>query len=167
MVPIILRVSPPPVFVVLCTVASEKEGRALAGALVERGQAACVNLLPAVRSFFRWKGEICDETEQLLKLRCDLRSVDTESCKLSNSMFTGRFEIRGNTIVCIPDSSDPGLQLYDVSFRDVNRDGVMDAILSVGEVRTGGSAPSGWFQFVITRNEPEAPLVRLDGHTPN
>ena len=58
--------STPEVLVVLCTVSSDQEGRTIAGALVERGQAACVNLIPQVRSIFRWKGQVCDEAEGLL-----------------------------------------------------------------------------------------------------
>jgi periplasmic divalent cation tolerance protein len=62
-------VSPTPVVVVLCTVSTEEEGRAIAAALVEREQAACVNLVPSIRSVFRWKGEVCDEAEQLLIIK--------------------------------------------------------------------------------------------------
>ncbi len=55
-----------PILVVLCTVSSDQEGRTIAGALVERRQAACVNLIPRIRSIFRWKGKVCDEEEGLL-----------------------------------------------------------------------------------------------------
>jgi periplasmic divalent cation tolerance protein len=58
-----------PVVVVLCTVSSEEEGRAIAATLVERRHAACVNLIPSIRSVFRWEGKVCDETEQLLIIK--------------------------------------------------------------------------------------------------
>jgi periplasmic divalent cation tolerance protein len=54
------------VLVVLTTSGSEGEGRAIARALVERKLAACVNLLPGVRSIYVWKGEVCDDAEVLL-----------------------------------------------------------------------------------------------------
>lgn len=41
----------------------------LARALVQRRVAACANLIPAVRSFFWWDGEVKDEPEALLILK--------------------------------------------------------------------------------------------------
>lgn len=58
--------------VVLCTAGSEPEAAALARALVDRHHAACVNVVPKVRSIYRWEGQVHDETEYLLviKTRC-------------------------------------------------------------------------------------------------
>lgn len=60
--------------VVLCTVPDEATGEKLAGALVEARLAACVNLIPGVRSFYRWKGAIESDAEAqlLIKTRQDL-----------------------------------------------------------------------------------------------
>ncbi len=58
--------SEPAVIVVLCTASNEKEAQSIARALVEREEAACVNLVPMIRSVYRWKGKIWNETEQLL-----------------------------------------------------------------------------------------------------
>jgi periplasmic divalent cation tolerance protein len=55
--------------VVLLTASSEKEAAAIAEALVEREEAACVNIVPMVRSVYRWKGKIWKETEQLLVIK--------------------------------------------------------------------------------------------------
>lgn len=52
--------------VVLVTVGSEEEGRSIARALVEERLAACVNLVPGVRSVYWWKGEVCEDAEWLL-----------------------------------------------------------------------------------------------------
>ncbi|MCA8960946.1 MAG: divalent-cation tolerance protein CutA [Planctomycetes bacterium] len=41
----------------------------LARTLVEERLAACVNIVPGVRSFYRWKGEICDESEVVLLIK--------------------------------------------------------------------------------------------------
>jgi periplasmic divalent cation tolerance protein len=62
-------VSEPTILVILCTVATEKEGQAIAQALVQREEAACVNIVPMVRSVYRWKGTIQSETEQLLIIK--------------------------------------------------------------------------------------------------
>lgn len=55
--------------VVLTTVGDEEAGSALARELVERRLAACVNLIPGIRSFYRWQGEICRDAECLLVIK--------------------------------------------------------------------------------------------------
>ena len=55
--------------IVFCTFANDQDALRIAGALVEARLAACVNLLPAIRSIYRWKGEIehADEVPVLIK----------------------------------------------------------------------------------------------------
>lgn len=48
------------------TSASLEEGERIARALLEERLAACVNLMPAVRSFFWWEGKVQEEAEVLL-----------------------------------------------------------------------------------------------------
>lgn len=55
--------------VVLSTAGSESEARTLARALVGRGLAACVNVVPGVRSIYRWKGVVHDEAEWILLIK--------------------------------------------------------------------------------------------------
>jgi periplasmic divalent cation tolerance protein len=55
--------------VVLCTCASLEEGERLGRALVEAGHAACVSVVPGVRSIYRWKGEIESAEESLLLIK--------------------------------------------------------------------------------------------------
>ncbi len=55
--------------VAVVTVPNEQVGERIARALVEERLAACVNLVPAVRSIYRWKGEVCDEGELLLWIK--------------------------------------------------------------------------------------------------
>jgi periplasmic divalent cation tolerance protein len=57
------------VTVLLCTVPSEEVGTALAKALVQEGLVACVNVVPGVRSIYRWKGEVCEDAEHLLVMK--------------------------------------------------------------------------------------------------
>lgn len=54
--------------VVLVT-APPRKARALARSLVERRVAACVNLVPGVRSVYRWKGRIEEARETLLVVK--------------------------------------------------------------------------------------------------
>ena len=64
------------VLLVLCTASSEKEAAALANALVQREEAACVNIVPMVRSVYRWKGKVWNEAEQLLLIKTTRPMLD-------------------------------------------------------------------------------------------
>ena len=55
--------------VVLSTCVSPEEAEKIAHALVEKKLAACVNILPAVRSIYRWKNTIEDDQETLLLIK--------------------------------------------------------------------------------------------------
>ena len=46
-----------------------EEARRIGRAVVEARLAACVNILPAVRSIYRWQGEVCDDEEALLVVK--------------------------------------------------------------------------------------------------
>jgi periplasmic divalent cation tolerance protein len=56
----------PKVIVVVTTVGTEEQALDIAQHLVRDGLAACVNILPAVRSVFRWKGKVNVDGEFLL-----------------------------------------------------------------------------------------------------
>jgi periplasmic divalent cation tolerance protein len=51
--------------VLIFSTAPRVESTAMARALLDRRLVACVNVIP-VRSFYRWKGEFCDDEENLL-----------------------------------------------------------------------------------------------------
>jgi periplasmic divalent cation tolerance protein len=55
--------------VVLSTVGRAEDAERIGRALVERGLAACVNVLPAVTSIYRWKGKLEKEEERLLVIK--------------------------------------------------------------------------------------------------
>ena len=55
--------------VVLCTVGSAEEAERIARSLVDRRLAACVNVVPGVASFYRWKGEVARDSEWLLFMK--------------------------------------------------------------------------------------------------
>ena len=54
---------------VYTTAPDEETAEKLARGALEAGLAACVNFWP-VRTMYRWEGELRDETEQLLLLKC-------------------------------------------------------------------------------------------------
>jgi periplasmic divalent cation tolerance protein len=59
--------------VVLSTAGSEEEASRIAEGLVERGLAACVNVIPGVASTYWWEGAVRKDTEWMLivKTRAD------------------------------------------------------------------------------------------------
>ena len=55
--------------VVVTTVGTEEQAYLIAREIVARRQAACVNILPGIRSIYRWKGKICKDSELLLLVK--------------------------------------------------------------------------------------------------
>lgn len=55
--------------VVLVTCASAEEAARMARELIARRLAACVNLLPGVRSVYHWKGSVEEAEETLLMIK--------------------------------------------------------------------------------------------------
>ena len=57
--------------VILITVPTRDEAARLAKTLVEERLAACVNVIPAIQSFFYWKGHLQEENESLLLVKTE------------------------------------------------------------------------------------------------
>jgi periplasmic divalent cation tolerance protein len=55
--------------VVLVTAPSPDQAAEIARALVEERLAACGNVVPAIRSIYRWEGKVHDDAEALLVLK--------------------------------------------------------------------------------------------------
>jgi len=54
----------PDCVIVLTTMPTDADSGALGRTLVEERLAACVNLLPAMESFYRWEGQVERDTER-------------------------------------------------------------------------------------------------------
>jgi periplasmic divalent cation tolerance protein len=55
--------------VVLCTVPDEATAQSLAIGLVDARLAACVNAIPGLKSYYRWKGKIETDSEMQLLIK--------------------------------------------------------------------------------------------------
>lgn len=66
-----------PVRVILCTVPSEDVGVQIARQLVDEQLVACVNILPGVRSIYRYQGKVEDDRELLLVMKTSADRLDT------------------------------------------------------------------------------------------
>ena len=62
--------------VVLSTCGSEEEAVRIAKRLVEERLAACVNLIPRIRSIYRWEGKVEDATEWMLLIKTSRERYD-------------------------------------------------------------------------------------------
>ncbi|MBU8897654.1 divalent-cation tolerance protein CutA [Corallococcus sp. H22C18031201] len=54
---------------VLATAPTQEKAAELARTLVDEQWAACCNLLPGLRSIYRWEGQVQDESEVLLVIK--------------------------------------------------------------------------------------------------
>lgn len=54
---------------ILCTCPDEDTAERLARGMVENRHAACVNILPRVRSIYRWGDQLRDEQEVLMVIK--------------------------------------------------------------------------------------------------
>jgi periplasmic divalent cation tolerance protein len=64
------------IMAVLTTVPDENIAASIAKSLVEEHRVACVNIIPRIRSIYRWKDQIEDESELLLVCKTNVESVD-------------------------------------------------------------------------------------------
>ena len=54
---------------IFSTAPKEEEAKKIANDLVSKKVVACVNIIPGLRSIYRWKGKICDEREVMMVMK--------------------------------------------------------------------------------------------------
>jgi periplasmic divalent cation tolerance protein len=98
--------------VVFVTSGKAKEAKKIATALVDKRLAACVNVVPRVRSYFRWEGKVQNETEHLLVIKSS-RGRFTELRKEIERLHTYTVP----EIICVPivEGADPYMNWLDES----------------------------------------------------
>ena len=75
--------SPPDsIRIVLTTLGRDADAGILARTLVEERLAACVNILPAMTSVYRWKGQVEEEAEQQLVIKTSVGALDALKARL-------------------------------------------------------------------------------------
>lgn len=67
---------------IVTTVGTEEQANLIARELVVRRQAACVNILPGIRSVYRWKGKIWSDNEFLLLVKTVEEEFDSVSATI-------------------------------------------------------------------------------------
>ena len=66
----------PAAVIVLTTLGADADAAAFARTLVDERLAACVNVLPPMRSLYRWKGSIEEDREQQLFIKTTRDRLD-------------------------------------------------------------------------------------------
>ncbi len=101
--------------IVLVTCGSAAESRKIAGALVEKHLAACVNIVSVpVESIYRWKGKVEKTRERLLLIKTNakrLKQVEAELRRL-HSYETPEF-----LVVAVAEGSRAYLSWLDESLK--------------------------------------------------
>ncbi|MEJ5300629.1 MAG: divalent-cation tolerance protein CutA [Thermodesulforhabdaceae bacterium] len=77
-----MSVIPENFIIVLVTVGKADEAVTIARTIVEEKLAACVNIVPTIRSIYFWKGEVCDDQESLLIIKTRAGLFDRLKAKI-------------------------------------------------------------------------------------
>ena len=62
--------------IILTTVSSKKEAEIIGSKLIDKKLAACVNIIPNIKSIYRWKGKINKDSEYLLIIKTVKRAEE-------------------------------------------------------------------------------------------
>lgn len=68
--------------VAMTTAPSADKAAEIARTLVAEGLAACINLIPGVRSVYSWKGELCDDAEVLCMIKTRVDRIEALRTRL-------------------------------------------------------------------------------------
>ena len=64
---------------VMTSVGTEQQAVEISEELIARRLATCINIVPCLRSIYRWKGKVCEDTEYLLLVKTPKRLFDRAS----------------------------------------------------------------------------------------
>lgn len=93
--------------IVLCTFPADQDPTPLATALVEEHLAACVNVLPAMQSIYRWEGKVERAIEQQLVIKTRPERVEAIKARVAS---LHPYEVPELLVVAVADGADRYLQ---------------------------------------------------------
>lgn len=102
--------------VVLSTCANAEDAERLARALVASRLAACVNIVPGVRSFYRWKGETESSAEFLLVVKTSRELFPALSAEMAT---LHPYEVPELLALPVVDGAEDYLSWFHASLRGV------------------------------------------------
>ncbi len=96
--------------VVLCTCSTAEEARRIAGEIIAKRLAACVNLLPGVTSVYHWKGDVEENREILMMIKSSrplFEKLRSEIARMHS------YELPEVIAIPVVDGSEPYLEWMD------------------------------------------------------
>ena len=57
------------IILIMTSVGTEQQAVEISEELIARKLATCINIVPCLRSIYRWKGKVCEDTEYLLLVK--------------------------------------------------------------------------------------------------
>jgi periplasmic divalent cation tolerance protein len=100
------------IVIVLTTLGGDADAVWLARTLVEERLAACVNILPAMTSVYRWEGDIPEDREQQLIIKTTARQVRALEARLGD---LHPYEIPEFLVIRVSEGSAAYLQWVEAS----------------------------------------------------
>lgn len=85
--------------------------------------------------------------------------VDRTTCRLADGIFNGDLDVSNGTVFARRDEFPCGFKICEIGFKDVNRDGFMDAVLLLGQQGGGSARVSG--VYVLTRTQSGGRFYRV------
>jgi periplasmic divalent cation tolerance protein len=64
---------------IMTSVGTEQQAVEISEELIAQRLATCINIVPCLRSIYRWKGKVCEDTEYLLLIKTPKRLFDEVS----------------------------------------------------------------------------------------
>ena len=64
---------------IMTSVGTEQQAVEISEELIARKLATCINIVPCLRSIYRWKGKVCEDTEYLLLIKTPEKLFDDVS----------------------------------------------------------------------------------------
>lgn len=71
-----------PITLMMTSVGTEQQAVEISEELIARRLATCVNIVPCLRSIYRWKGKVCEDTEYLLFIKTPRRLFERVSAAI-------------------------------------------------------------------------------------
>ena len=71
-----------PITLMMTSVGTEQQAVEISEELIARRLATCINIVPCLRSIYRWKGKVCEDTEYLLLIKTPQRLFDRVSAAI-------------------------------------------------------------------------------------